>query len=170
MIKILAKLLKALNTNVNSAELAHAFSCGFILGFMPKNNVFWYLVFIFILFIKINKPVYLLAVLLSSFIAPFADSYFDTVGYAFLTIPELSDIFAKLIEIPFVGFTKFNNTVVMGSFLCGLILYIPLYFIAKAIVYLWRKYVAERIRNTKLAKGFQALPFVTKVQSLMEDK
>ena len=51
MIKAIAKLFKALNANVNPGEIAHAFSCGILLGLMPKNNVFWYLLFIFILFI-----------------------------------------------------------------------------------------------------------------------
>ncbi len=170
MIKILAKLLKALNSNVNSAELAHAFSCGFILGFMPKNNFLWYLVFIFVLFIKINKPLYLLSVLFSSFLAPLFDGCFDSVGYAFLTLPQFSDFFAALIEIPFVGFTKFNNTVVIGSLLCGLVIYVPLYFLAKILVHLWRKYFAERLRNLRVVKAFQKLPLIEKVKSLVEEK
>lgn len=168
MLKLIAKLFKALNSNVNSAELAHAFSCGFVLGFMPKNNLLWYLVFVFILFIKINKPLYLITVLIGSSVAPFMDSYFDTIGYEFLTIPQLAPYFARLIEIPFVGFSKFNNTVVIGSLLSGLILYVPLYFLGKLVVFIWRKFFAGKIKNMKVTKLFYKIPLVSKVRELME--
>ena len=170
MIKVIAKLFKALNANVNPGEIAHAFSCGILLGLMPKNNVLWYLVFVFLLFVRINKPMYLLMTLVASCFAPWLDGLFDTVGYAFLTIPSLSDIFAKLIEIPFVGFTKFNNTVVMGSFLCGLVFYIPAYFIGRLFVFLWRRYITAFMRKTKITKVVAKLPLVSKIASLVGDE
>ena len=55
--------------------------------------------------------------LIGAAISPAFDGLFDTVGYAFLTIPALSGLFGTLLDIPFVAFTKFNNSVVMGSFL-----------------------------------------------------
>lgn len=170
MIKAIAKLFKALNANVNPGEIAHAFSCGILLGLMPKNNVFWYLLFVFILFVRINKPMYLLMTLAASAAAPFLDGLFDSVGYAFLTVPALSDLFAKIIEIPFVGFTKFNNTVVMGSFLCGLAFYIPAYFIGRLFVFLWRKYITAFMRKTKITKVVAKLPLVSKIASLVGDE
>ena len=170
MIKAIAKLFKALNANVNPGEIAHAFSCGILLGLMPKNNVFWYLLFIFILFIRINKPMYLLMTLLASAFAPFLDGLFDTVGYAFLTIPSLSDFFGQLFEIPFVAFTKFNNSLVIGSFLCGLVFYIPAYFIGRLFVFLWRKYITAFMRRTKITKVIAKLPLVSKIASLVGDE
>ena len=80
MIKKLVKLLKALNGNVNPGEIAHAIACGAILGLMPKDNLFWYLVFVFILFVRINKPAYLLTILLGAAVSPAFDGFFDTVG------------------------------------------------------------------------------------------
>ena len=170
MIKVIAKLFKALNANVNPGEIAHAFSCGILLGFMPKNNVFWYMLFIFILFIRINKPMYLIITFLASCIAPWLDSLFDAAGYAFLTLPALSDFFAALIEIPFVGFTKFNNSLVMGSFLCGLAFYIPAYFIGRLFVFLWRRYITAFVRKTKITKVVARLPLVNKIASLVGEE
>ena len=92
MVKFITNLLKALNANVNPAEIAHAFACGTILGLMPKDNLLWYLVFVFILFVRINKPAYLIMTLIGAAISPAFDGLFDTVGYAFLTIPALSGL------------------------------------------------------------------------------
>lgn len=166
MIKFIVKLLKALNANVNPGEIAHAFACGAILGLMPKNNLLWYLVFAFVLFVRINKPAYLIMILIGSAVSPAFDGLFDTIGYAFLTIPALSGIFGTLLEIPFVAFTKFNNSVVMGSFLCGIVLYVPVYFLGRALVFLWRKYAADIIRNSKIAKVINKMPLIAKIAGM----
>lgn len=170
MLKSIVSLFAALNANVNPGEIAHAFSCGILLGFMPKDNLLWWVVFVFILFIRINKPMYLIMVLIASTFAPVVDNLFDTVGYAFLTIPSLSGFFGNLLEIPFVGFTKFNNSVVMGALLCGLAIYIPMYVIGRILVFLWRKHIAGWIRNTHLAKAFSKLPLIAKIADMVGDE
>ncbi|MBR1537332.1 MAG: TIGR03546 family protein [Treponema sp.] len=167
MLKSIVKLFSALNANVNPAEIAHAFSCGILLGFMPKDNLLWWLVFVFVLFIRINKPMYLIMVLIASTFSPVMDSLFDTVGYAFLTIPALSALFGTLLDIPFVGFTKFNNSVVMGSLLCGIVLYVPMYFLGRILVSLWRNHITHWIRKTHLAKAVAKLPLVAKIAGMV---
>ena len=170
MIKPIVNLFNALNANVNPGEIAHAFSCGILLGFMPKDNLLWWLVFVFVLFIRINKPMYVLMILIGSTFAPVMDNLFDTVGYAFLTIPSLSGVFGALLEIPFVGFTKFNNSVVMGSLLCGLVLYVPLYILGRVLVSLWRKHIAQAVRNSKLSKIVSSLPLLGKIVGMVGGK
>ena len=167
MLKSIVNLFKALNANVNPGEIAHAFSCGILLGFMPKNNLLWYLLFVFILFIRINKPMYLIMTLIASTFSPVMDSLFDTVGYAFLTIPSLSGFFGTLLEIPFVAFTKFNNSVVIGSLICGLVLYIPAYVLGRILVALWRKHITHWVRQTKLSKAIAKLPLIAKIAGMV---
>ena len=55
MLKFLVKLLKALNSNSHPGEIAHAVCLGMLLGFLPKNNIFWYVITVFVLFMRINK-------------------------------------------------------------------------------------------------------------------
>lgn len=170
MLKKLIKLLKAFNSNVNPAEIAHAFACGAILGLMPKNNLFWVLVFVFILFIRINRPAYLLMILIGSAISPAFDGLFDLIGYEFLTIQSLAPVFSTLLDIPFVAFTKFNYSVVMGSFLCGLILYVPLYFAGRGLVFLWRKYATPIMKQSKIWKAVTKLPLISKLASMAGER
>ena len=108
--------------------------------------------------------------LVASCFAPLLDSLFDTVGYAFLTIPALSDFFANLLEIPFVGFTKFNNTVVIGSLLCGLAFYIPAYFIGRLFIFLWRRYITSVLRKSKITNFVEKLPLISKIADMIGDE
>ena len=163
MISFIAKLLKALNVNTNPGEIAHAVACGFLLGLVPKSNALWYIVFVFILFIKINRPAYLIMLVVGSSFAVFLDPLFDKIGYSVLTIASLQGFYTELMDIPFVYFTKFNNTVVMGSLVSGIVLYIPVYILARVLVGLWRKYGVPVMRHSKIIKIVNQVPILSKI-------
>ena len=170
MLKFIVKLLKALNSNSHPGEIAHAVCLGMLLGFLPKNNIFWYIITVFVLFMRINKGALVLSTLGFSLLAPLFDPIFDQVGYGFLTLPQLESTFAWLLDIPFVGFTKFNNTIASGSLLCGLILYIPLYLLARLWVWLMRNKIVPVLRKTKFVVVLSKIPLVKKAAALAVKK
>ena len=100
MLKFIIKLLKALNSNSHPGEIAHAVCLGMLLGFLPKNNIFWFIITVFVLFMRINKGALVLCTLAFSLLAPLLDPLFDTVGYWFLTLPALEPAFVFLLDIP----------------------------------------------------------------------
>ena len=167
MLKSIAKLLGAISSNTRPGAIAHAVSCGVLLGFMPKDNLLWYILFIFILFMNIQRGAYALSILLGAALTVFLDPLFDSVGYSILTIESVKPYYASLLDIPFVAFTKFNNTVVMGSFVCGVAAYIPLYVLARLFVWAWRKYLAEKVRKLKIAAVLKNIPLVEKIAGMM---
>lgn len=166
MIRYIVKMFRALNANANPGEIAHAVSIALLLAFLPKNNLLWYILFVFFLFVRINKGAYFLLLILFSMCASAFDPIFDSVGYKILTLPALEGTFSTLIEIPFAGFTRFNNTIVMGSLICGIILYIPAYIAGRAFVKIWRTVIASRIRKNPVMKAFYKLPLVDKFRNL----
>ncbi|MBO4546576.1 MAG: TIGR03546 family protein, partial [Treponema sp.] len=100
MLKWISGLFKALNANQNPAEMAHGFALGMMLGLIPKNNALWYLILVFFLFVRINKPTYLLTMLVVSYFAWMLDPVFDSLGYAVLTLKPLESAFGILVDIP----------------------------------------------------------------------
>ena len=166
MLKFIVKFLKALNSNSHPGEIAHAVCLGMLLGFLPKNNIFWYIITVFVLFMRINKGALVLSTLGFTLLAPFFDPTFDNVGYWFLTHPKLAPTFSQLLDIPFVSFTKFNNTIACGSLLCGLALYIPLYIIARLLIWLMRNKIVPILRKTKLITAISKIPLVKKIALL----
>lgn len=163
MLKAIIKFFKALNSNVHPGEIAHAVCLGMILGFMPKTNALWYILTVFFLFVRINKGSFILFTFLFSLLAPTLDNLFDTIGWWFLNIEKLKPAFIWLLEIPFVGFTKFNNTIVTGSLLASLALYIPVYFIVRIFLKYWRAFLAPAVRKSKLVVFLSKLPLIVKI-------
>lgn len=168
MLKKLIKLLKFLNSNSKASQIANSFCIGMILGLLPKDNLLWYVVLLFFMFVRINKACYGIMILLGALIAPSLDPFFDKIGYMVLTYGPLENTFASLLEVPFVGFTRFNNTIVMGSLFCGLVAYIPVFFLVEGFVFVWRRYVAPVFIKSKVMKVFYKVPLVQKIQALEE--
>jgi uncharacterized protein (TIGR03546 family) len=83
------------------------------------------------------------------------------LGYLILAdIPFLQPLWTTLYNIPIFPFTRFNNTVVMGSFITGLILFVPIYLLSKRGVIVYREKYDVRISNSKIFKAFKTNPIV----------
>ena len=162
MLKAIIKFFKALNSNVHPGAVAHAVCLGMILGFMPKSNALWYILMVFFLFVRINKGTFIIFTFLFSLLAPVFDNLFDTVGWWFLTIEKLVPFFSWLLDIPFVGFTKFNNTIVCGALAFSLIIYIPLFLVIICFIKLWRTKITVLWNNSKICQFFYKLPLINK--------
>ena len=166
MLKYILKLFKALNSNSHPGEIAHAICLGLLLGFLPKGNLLWILAFIFIFFVRINKGAWFLMILVASLLTDVLDPFFDTVGWYVLHLPSLTPVFSTLLEIPFVGFTQFNNTIVMGSLVVGLGVYIPVYILSRILIMVWRKFAVPVISQSKLVKALYKMPLISKIAKL----
>lgn len=169
MLSYIIKLLKALGANSKPSQIANSFCIGFILGVMPKNNLLWWLVFVFFMFVRINKAGYFIMMLLGAFISPYLDPTFHKIGEFVLTYEPLVPVYSKLLEIPFVGFTRFNNTIVCGSLVAGIIAYIPLYIFMLIFIWVWRKWIAPFFNRSKVVKMFFQLPLVRKLTSKLAE-
>ncbi|MCQ2589963.1 MAG: TIGR03546 family protein [Treponema sp.] len=167
MFSYILKFIKSLNSNSHPGEIANAVSIGVILGFLPKNNAFWYILFVLFLFIRINKGSLLFFTLVFGLLAHNFDTYFDKLGYYILTLPSLVPTFKALLDIPFVAFTKLNNTIVMGSLAAGLCCYIPVYGISRVFIKFWRAFLAPAVRKTKLVTLLSKLPIIQKIGEMV---
>lgn len=160
MLKYFVKLLKSLNANSHPGEIAHACAFGLLLGFLPKSSILWYIFFIFALFLRINKGMYFLMIILGSLIAPLLDPAFDAIGYWVLTLPQLQNMFRTWLDTPFVAFTRFNNTIVAGSLVFSVVAYVPFYILSRLFVRLWRQTLQPLLARNPVVKAFQQLPLV----------
>ena len=165
MISSIAKLLKGLSDNSHPGEIAHAVSCGFILGFMPKDNMLWYIIFIIFLFLRINKGALLLIILAGSALTYFLDPLFHSIGYSVLTIEEIAPYMKAFLGFPAMAYTKINNTIVAGSIVFSIVAYIPFYILARLFVSLWRSTIGPFLKENKVVKGFLKLPIISNIHS-----
>ena len=160
LIKWIATLIVAINANRRAGEIAAGVACGCLLGIIPSGNMLWVVLFILTFFIKINLAVELLFLALCKLLAPLLDGLLHSLGYFVLTQPFLQGLFTSLYNVPLVPYSQFNNTIVMGGLIGGIILWLPVFFLFHQLVILYRKKLRDKIAGSKIIKAFGKLPFV----------
>jgi len=163
MFKGIVKLLLILNSNQKPVQIAGAAAMGLLLAFIPAGNLLWIFLFILFLLIRINRAVGLLFLLIFRLFAPFYDPLLDRIGYALLTMEKLVPIWTDLYNIPLVPFTSFNNSLVLGGFLAGLILFIPVMLLFSLLVNLYRKKLVPLWYKSKIYGKLKTLPWFRKL-------
>ena len=163
MIKPLAKLIVALNGNLKKSQIAAGFSWGLLLGLIPAGNVFWIILFVVSFFFRNHHASKLLVMAILKLAAGAVLPLVDIAGWEVLHIEALQGFFTTLYNMPFVPFTKFNNTLVAGGLVSGMILWIPFFLLIYLLVPLYRNTLAPKIRENRLVKSIKSIPIVTKL-------
>ena len=94
-----------------------------------------------------------------TFAAYLLDPIFDSVGQKILEIEVLNGIFTTLYNMPIIPFTRFNNSIVMGSGVVSIALAPFVFILARTLVVKYREAVVERFKKSKLWKAFKATSF-----------
>jgi len=168
MINAFVKLISALNGNQKKSQIAAGIAWGVLLGLVPLNNPFGIVLLIISFFFSHNHgaKIFGLAVvkILSFLILP----QLDVFGYWILTLDSLKNLFTTMYNMPFVPFTKFNNTLVMGGLAAGIILWLPVFILFMILIPLYRNKLGPKIKESKIAKKLLSLPvfsFIDKIFS-----
>lgn len=139
--------LELLHKETSSKQLCAGFVLGMFLGFTPTLTLHWFLGVLVLILFRINIGATLLSWSLFKVLAFLADPLFDEAGLYFLTdIPPLNGLWVFLSRVPLFPYSRFNNSIVMGSFLFFLILAVPLFFLSKYLVDQYRQIVVRRVR------------------------
>lgn len=168
MLQQLAKLLKALNSDSNPAQISLAFILGMILGFTPLWSAHNILVLLLVCVLRINLSAFILAFGVFSGLAYLFDSAFILMGELLLNNAELKSFWTGLYQSDFWRLLHFNHTLTMGSLLVSLILAVPLYFIFRLLITKYRENVMSWIEKSRLAKWIKASKFYEVYQSLTD--
>ena len=168
MISFIAKLIVALNSNSRPSELASGIAFGFWLALIPGGNLLWIALFIIAFFLKHNIAALLLSLGIFRLFISIFDPILDRIGGALLEYPVLQDFFTSLYNAPYLSYSNFNNTIVTGGFILGIILWGPIFFIFIVVIKIYRKRIAPRIAESKFVKILKKLPIISKLTSSMQ--
>jgi uncharacterized protein (TIGR03546 family) len=170
LINAIVKLILALNGNVKKSQLAAGVSWGLLLGLVPAGNFFWIVLFLLSFFFYHNHASKLFSMALVKLFAPALAPPLDFLGWEILHIEALQPFFTTLYNMPFVPFTKFNNTLVAGGLAGGIALWLPVFFIFMALIPLYRNILAPKIRESKLIKAAGKIPFLSTIEKAISKK
>jgi uncharacterized protein (TIGR03546 family) len=62
--------------------------------------------------------------------------------------------------MPFVPFTNFNNTLVMGGLVSGIVLWLPVFLFFMGFIPLYRNTIAPFIKNLKFVQAISKSPLL----------
>jgi len=160
IVKFFLKFIKLLNADGDPRAVAGGLALGMILGFLPKFGLLGLMLIVLILFVNVNFSAALVGAALFSGVAWIGDPFFNRVGEIFLNAPPLQNIWTALYNTPFVPWTRFNNTLVLGGFFVGLIGVVPAFFIFRWSLLKYREKVLAAVGRWKITQALKAFKLV----------
>ena len=156
MIEMLAKLLKALNSESNPAQISLALALGMIAGLTPLMSLHNLLVLFLACILRINFSGFILSFTLFSGIAYALDPWFVQMGESLLTNESLKTTWTQLYQSDPWRFSHFNNTLTLGSLVISLIFFVPAFFIFKVLIVKYREHIYAWVKKLKLVQIMQS--------------
>lgn len=154
--KIIKSIVSFLHSDISPKQVSGGVALGSIIGLTPMASLHNYIVLFIILVTKINKSAALLSAALFALIAFLTDPLADSIGYTLLVkIDALTPLWTRLYNMPFVPFTRFNNTVVLGSLVISLALFLPVFFLTNKFIIYYRANLRLKVENSKVLKLFK---------------
>lgn len=168
-LKILGGLAKALTGQADPRHVAAGFALGAAWGLVPKGNLMSVVFILLFFFFQVDKGVALLSALLFTSVGYLADGPAHGAGMALLTCSVLKPFWTFLYNAPLAPLTRFNNTVVMGNLIFGVLLYVPLYAAAKHGAVHYQENYAPAVAKWPLVKAINGMKIVQLYRRLVSD-
>lgn len=159
LLKQIFAFLKLLNSDTGTRELALGLALGMVLGFSPFLSLQTFVVIFLCFFLRIQLGAAFLSAFFFKLMAYLIDPVADQLGRAVLESDSLRSVFVEMYNLPIVPWTRFNNSIVMGSGLIGFILVIPGYFLFKVAIVKYRQKILSKFEKTKFWKAVKATAF-----------
>ena len=151
-IKPLRLALKAFITESTPGQLSMGLALGVLIGLVPKGNLLAIALGILLAATRANLGIAAATIIACSFLSPSLDPMFDSVGGYLLSHPSLTDTWTDLYNKPLVPWTDFNNSIVLGSFVVGVVLIYPLHRLTRPVFEKYSKQLAGWTRRYRITR------------------
>ncbi|MBI5005584.1 MAG: TIGR03546 family protein [Nitrosomonadales bacterium] len=159
LLKQLFALVRLLNSDTGTNQIAAGVACGLILGFAPMLSLQALLVFVCMFLFRIQIGAALASAFFFAMVAWLFDPLAHLIGSAILEADSLQALFTTMYNMPLVPFTRFYNSVVMGAGVVSILL-APLVFLAsRRLIAAYREKVVARFRSSPFWKLWSGTVF-----------
>jgi uncharacterized protein (TIGR03546 family) len=153
LMKLLKKLIAVLHSEIAPGQIAGGVALGAMIGLLPFFSLLSVVLFLLLLIINVNLGAAFLAMAVFGLLGFLIDPLANQVGYALLVkIKALAPLWTSLYNMPVVPFTRFNNTVVLGNLIAGIVLFIPIFVLSKRFIVHYRTNYRATVENWKVVK------------------
>jgi len=162
VLKLLQALVRTLHSEGTPGQIAAGIALGSILGLTPLVNLHNAVVFALIVILNVSFPAALVGWAVFVPVGFLLDPLFDRLGGVLLLgVPALRPVWTALYNMPVAPLTNFTNTVVLGSLVVSLVLWVPLFAACRWGVTRYRATVAERMQRSRLYQAVRASKLYT---------
>jgi uncharacterized protein (TIGR03546 family) len=159
MLSAIAKVLRVLNSETDPGQISLAFCFSMIAGLTPFLSLHNILVLLLILLFRVNLSTFILGLVFFSGVAYLIDPFFHWIGLTVLTISALEGLWTVLYNMTLFRLAKFNNSVMMGSLLFSIALFVPLYLLSNQMIVRYREHVLAWVHKSRIMQAFKATKF-----------
>lgn len=159
ILKQFFSFIKLLNSDTGNISLALGMTCGFILGMTPVLSLHSLIIFLVLFFFRIQIGAALVSAFFFKFFAYLLDPVFHSIGSMVLEIESFASIYTQLYNMPLIPYTRFNNSIVMGSAVVTFTLSPIVFVLSQYLIIKYREKVVSRFKDTKTWKYIQATKF-----------
>lgn len=131
----------------SSRQLALGCALGVWVGLLPKDSLLPWAILALAILTTANLVCLIAAALVSHLLSPLGDPLWQEAGAAVLMAEQLVPIWTTIAEWPWIAWTRFSNTVVMGTFAAGLGLSIPVYLGSWLFFHRFGSRLRERVQS-----------------------
>jgi uncharacterized protein (TIGR03546 family) len=151
ILKFLHSLAKTLHSEGTPGQIAGGIALGAALGLTPLMNLHNAIVVILLCIINVSFASGLLGMAIFAPLGFILDPIFDRVGHWILTdVTSLRPFFAWIDTQPVLAYSNLTNTVVLGSLVSWLILFVPIFIAARIGVIKYRESLGDWFMKTRL--------------------
>jgi uncharacterized protein (TIGR03546 family) len=157
LLKLLQSLVKTLHSDGTPAQIAAGIALGSALGLTPIANAHNLVVVLLLMVLNVSFASGMLAWAVFVPVGFMLDPLFHRIGRVLLMdTPALRPMWTTMDNVPGLALTNFNNTVVLGSVVAWLVLFLPIYFGARVGVLKYRATIGQKVMNSRFYKALQA--------------
>jgi len=148
-LRLLFQLVDVIRKESSPHHLSLGFVAGMCISVTPAWTLHWAILLLSVILTRINVLSFLLGLAICSPLGPECDPLFHRMGLYILTeMTWLTPLWNQLSEWPLIPFTRFNNSIVMGSGVTMLILAPVIYFTVSVLLRRYQDLVHRRLRTT----------------------
>ena len=156
MLKLIAEILKILNSETEPMQISLAVCFAMIMGITPMLSLHNLLVLFCVLALRVNLVIFILTCPLIAGIGYIIDPLLHHIGMATLTAEPLEGLWTTLYNNPIFRLERFNNSVVMGGLIFSIIMFAPCYFLSNFVILRYRENFLAWVEKTRLMKILKA--------------
>lgn len=157
MIQQIIGLIRIIHSETDPRQISLGFALGMIPGLTPLTSLHNLLVLLAILFFRVNIGAAMLSWGVFKILAYALDPLFHPIGLFLLTgVAFLQGLWTTFYNAPLVPYTRFNNSIIMGSLVFSLLVFYPVYWGGRFIVVKYRETLMERFNRLRIVQVFRA--------------